>query len=256
MADSAAILYNGENIQYFLVEGSELAQMLKTGALKLVDFNRPIDYMRVEKLYEINRTNTIFAPSQITICKLGDGLYLVDGQHRIAVLAKMLDMGDFETTRSPKILVCQVECPDKRTLISTFHNVNSGQPVAAAYLDDIVKTTLSEFVGRLIGEFPACESHSAAPQRPNINRVATIETLSNYKELTRNIIDGKLSADMLFNFAIILNETMKSTYLTSGITATVTKRILDSAKKSGFYLALDKEWTIHFMSGLLSSLTK
>jgi hypothetical protein len=233
-------------ISYRICSGKQLLELCDAGKLRVWEFNRALDEARVarmteEQLARIQRGQSVslFMPTPVTVCRLGEGLLLMDGQHRLAVLRRLAQNPGYDAG-SVELLLCEAACSRAEELEETFVRVNSGTPVPASYYNRRVLAVLDEFIAELVVKFPKAVSKAARPQRPNFNGARARDEMATQIPLRDAIIDGKLTAAALM--AVALEDNALEKAITSTTTRKLPESALNRAAKTDFYLGLREGW--------------
>jgi len=241
-----SLIASSGNVSYRLFTGKQLLGLSDAGGLRVWEFNRALDVARVDRMVEdqlarIRRGEPVnlFMPTPITVCWLGDGHLLMDGQHRLAALRRLAQAPGCDAEKV-ELLLCEVACARAEDVEETFVRVNSGTPVPASYYNRRVLAVLEEFIAELTKRYPTAVSKAARPQRPNFNGARARDEMAVQIPLRDAIVDGKLTA------AALLAVALEDNALERAITATTARKIpesaLNRAAKTGFYLGLREGW--------------
>lgn len=250
-----------EQYTYSLQCGSTLAKMYADQEISLWHLNRPIDMDMVDKLYKIHLAgSSIFMPASITICKFGDKLLIVDGQHRIAVLSRIYSENAAECDKIV-IMVCTVECKTQEQVKQCFCNINSGTPVPPSYIDDIVSSTIKLYIKFLVTKFPNFVSTANKPPRPYFSAAIVHTQMSSFTGIKEGILAGKITAQDLFKQTLVVNENRSSMYKkvdTDALKYTydISEHMMKIVQTRGeFYCGLNKNWIDEVACGINLSLS-
>lgn len=268
------LLTRNKKVSYRVVRGAELVKARRAGELVTWEFNRALDEERVSRMTQdqIGRLErgdplTLFLPVPVTVCALGGDAcflggdacflgddrcinvggvtYVMDGQHRLAVLTTLVEHARTEISapaRTAELLLCTVTCATAAELEDVFVRINSGTPVPAAYYDKKVDELLAGYCERLIGLWPLAHSEAARPQRPSFSVRRVKDAMSSQALLRNAIIDGRLTAETLVAITDRENTLERNLQGTEGAGKGIPDRCLKGAIKSEFYLGLRKEW--------------
>ena len=247
-----------ENYSYEVVSGAELAERFICGEISVWALNRPINQDIVNTLYDVNEKSNIFLPAPITICIFEGKLLLVDGQHRVSVLERIHKERGILTSGKISIFVCFVKCDKVEEIKQCFCNINSGTPVPASYIDDIVANTIKHYIAILSATFPQYVSIADAPKRPYFSEQKIHRELSSFSGIKEGILEGKINAKILFDQTILVNQNRKRQYSDKTEDEldkqfNITKSMMGLIRKkgdNGFYCGLSKEWISEVAAGI------
>lgn len=250
-----------EQYTYSFQQGSALAKMYIDKELSLWHLNRPIDMDMVDKLYKIQIAGSnIFMPAPITICKIKGQLLIVDGQHRIAVLSRFYIENESECEKII-VMVCTVECATQEQVKQCFCNINSGTPVPASYIDDIVSSTIKLYIQYLSTKFPNFVSTANKPPRPYFSAAIVHTQLSSFTGIKEGILDGRITANDLYKQTLIVNDNRAVMYKkvdtsTLKYAYDISEHMMKIVQTRGeFYCGLNKNWIDEVACGINLNLT-
>jgi hypothetical protein len=247
-----ALQTKDKKVDYRLITAGWLLAAAREGRLSPWQYNRATDEARVIRMLrdqvgrlEKGQPFTLFLPVPITVCRLGGVTYLMDGQHRLAVLQRLSDTCP-AAVAGVQLALCTVECREPGDLEDVFIRINSGTPVPAAYYAQKVSRVLDEYLHQLRLRYPHAESDAEHPQKPRFNLRRTRDAMSSHLELRDAIIDGWLSAERLLEVTEHENRVEAAFLAAPGAARmkTPSSRCLKYAASTGFYLGLRDGWAL------------
>jgi hypothetical protein len=234
----------GVTIFYRLLTGAEALDL----PLIPWEYNRQVDEARVGRAYEDqvrrlreSRVLTMFLPTPITVCWLDTTAYLMDGQHRLAVLRRLVDRAGIRAD-TVSLVLCEMTCHSNEELEEVFVRINSGTQVPAAYYSKKVFALLTQFGAALSTMFSKAVSKAARPQRPNFNLETVRDEMSSQISLRDAIIDKRITVEHLMKVVCRENEIEKQ--ISEQGRRGVPQSILARAEKTGFHLGLRAGWPV------------
>ena len=218
---------------------AELLMMHRSGAIALYEHNRAVKASLVRRLADDIARDRTLGPNDVHIAEVGERRFVIDGQHRLAALG-LLE-------------------PEQLEGLEVFLCINQGTPVPPAYYNAEVARVLGAAVRALAAKYPrAVAEPGASFRRPKFAEQPLLDELSESHHVREAIAGGRLDAERLVGLIEALNADKRS-YLEhcedEGLQADVPATCVGGAVRSGFYVALERNWTsllIHRVAQLLT----
>ena len=175
--------------------------------------------------------------------------------HRLAALGLL----EPEQLEGLEVFLCRARCEDMGEVAAEFRRINQGTPVPPAYYNAEVARVLGAAVRALAAKYPrAVAEPGASFRRPKFAEQPLLDELSESHHVREAIAGGRLDAERLVGLIEALNADKRS-YIEhcedEGLQADVPATCVGGAVRSGFYVALERNWTsllIHRVAQLLT----
>ena len=239
--NSASKLYSSMEIH--IMNGMQIMELWKN--VQFWEFNRPVDEDRAKLM--VGKVDFLLTP--ITICKITDQYFLIDGQHRYR--SWILSGQPLDTEWLIHIITCEHES----VILKLFEVVNSGTPVPAAYYNKRIERLIEDYLRLVVNKWPDAESKSDLPIRPRFNRRTIKDLISNNVSFVKLLMSGvEISAKIMFDKTFEYNETIKLK-INTGLLTIDSEKCLSVAKKIDFFIGLEgRDWPSRIASIVVDSI--
>ena len=216
--------------------GAELLARQHRGEFGLWAPNRAVDVRRVDQIarsMDEAQDPWYLGPAPVYVAYVENRGYILDGQHRLAALAKVDDPGLFQ------LFLGRIYARRPDELHREFERINCGCPVPESYWNRKFSDVLDQFFAGLRREFPTAESRSARPRRPRYHPATVALVLSEKGSLREAVRANRLTGEHLVAAALREHVVAQEVYETRG---GIPQQCLQNASVTGFFLGLDRVW--------------
>ena len=251
-----------------LVDPSVLINSLKNGSTVIPPFQRELDLQKIDmiqdKILKHCSTNWLIQQNPIHLgyieSEITDKLYVIDGQHRIKAIEKILDLQrDIQIeVYDKKIEIIIIKFDTMLSMRSHFLdiNINSNiEPIYKYFDDEIIKSTILKLKNHLKTQYP--ESFRRLLKKSDTNHNYHIDEFIRLfiPEEVKNLYDLKNedygNVNVLIDKMMVANLMVKQkiySYQISNIRKLyMTDREYEKCYENSFYLAYDNIDAINFM---------
>ena len=227
--------------------GAELLARQHRGEFGLWPHNRAVNMGRVDQIarsMEETQDPWYLGPVPVYVAYVENRGYILDGQHRLAALAKVDDPGLFQ------LFLGRIYARRADELHREFERINCGSPVPESYWNRKFSDVLDQFFAGLRREYPTAESRSARPRRPRYNPAAVALVLNEKGSLREAVRANRLSGENLTAAALRENSIAQALYEGR---EDFPQQCLLNASVTGFFLGLDRVWPERVVQAALSA---
>ena len=182
--NTKAIKMDEKNIGDFTIQG--IQDLLNTKVFGFPEYQRPVNEERLEEIknYFIKTYNTpTFHVPEVVLNKVGNRINIIDGQHRICALGRIVgkDREDMKDFKLSVVLKHNLSEEDEKKI---FLHINKSVPCPGMYLHpDIERKILKQFKVNIRNIFGnKIIKSSDSPRTPNISIDNLIEAMCAKKD--------------------------------------------------------------------------
>lgn len=172
-------------------------------SLSIPDIQRVVSKDRISDIYhsilqKYENKQEFYVLGVLTVVKIGNKEYLIDGQHRFSAYLQLFDEKNFDT----EVVVNTIQCNTYKQMRELFNMVNNTLP-AQSIPEALDVKSYKMIVKHFTDLYPMCFSYSSTgrTQRPKIHKTSFEEFVQKVLEMYPHNTLGKLTE---------LNQTLKS----------------------------------------------